>query len=257
MNANITLQNPSFSYGCKGFCSIVCGIIDIALEHYYEFDNVNCFVDDNQVLKLFNNNFEFFEDNYDSGSRFLSKYFSSSLRCSQHTAHTLANIEDLKLKNFIFNSILSVKDELKEKFNKKFDDLGITENTLGVQIRGTDKKNEVDEPSIDNIIKKIDFYFETLHIKNIFLTTDDIRYLNGLLDKYKDLIIFDDTNMISETHLPLHVLPDRDRINEEVLSSVYLLSKCSHFLYSFSNVSHLALIMGVHNFQSITNLNQE
>jgi hypothetical protein len=53
-----------------------------------------------------------------------------------------------------------------------------------------------------------------------------------------------------------HNCVDRFMINEEVLSSVYILSKCKYFFYSFSNVSLLALIMGVNNFKFIDYLNK-
>jgi len=133
--------------------------------------------------------------------------------------------------------------------------LSITNKTLGVQVRGTDKKNEIPEPSIDNIIQKIDRYFDMVDIQNIFLATDDIKYLNPIKERYGNIVIYDDTIHISSDNAPLHNLPNRDIINEEVLSSVFILSNCSHFLYSFSNVSLLALIMGASNHKTILNLN--
>ena len=133
--------------------------------------------------------------------------------------------------------------------------MGITNKTLGVQIRGTDKKVEVPEPDIDNIIKKIDEYFEVTDVQNIFLATDDVKYLNPIRERYGNLVLYDESIHISTDSNPLHNLPNRDIINEEVLSSVFILSRCSHFLYSFSNVSLLALIMGVNNYQTIANLN--
>ena len=58
MNAFITLQDPRFNYSYKGFCSIVCAIIDIALEHYAVYDNLNCNIFEPQTLKLFDNVYE-------------------------------------------------------------------------------------------------------------------------------------------------------------------------------------------------------
>ena len=155
----------------------------------------------------------------------------------------------------MFDSILKIKDDKRKLFEKKFADLGITNKTLGIQIRGTDKKNEIPEPSIDNIIQKIDRYFDMVDIQNIFLATDDIKYLNPIKERYGNVVVYDDTIHISSDNAPLHNLPNRDIINEEVLSSVFILSSCSHFLYSFSNVSLLALIMGANHHQTILNLN--
>ena len=256
MNACITLQDSRFNYSYKGFCSIVCAIIDIALEHYEVYDNLNCSVNDLQTLKLFDNVYDNFDLEYDAGSWWLERFFQNQLHHSEYNAHTLANLENIKLKNKVLNSILTIKPDKIAKFEKKISQFNITDRTLGIQIRGTDKKNEIPEPGIDTIIKKIDYYFETTDVQNIFLATDDIKYLNPLKEKYDNLLLYDESLLISSDDTPLHNLPDRDRINEEVLSSVYILSRCNHFLYSFSNVSLLALIMGANDFKTIMNLNQ-
>jgi len=255
MNACITLQDPRFNYSYKGFCSIVCAIIDIALEHYSVYENLNCNIFEPQTLKLFDNVYEDGGDEYDAGSWWLDRFFQNQLHHSNYTAHTLANVENLKLKNKVLNSILKIKEDKKKLFEQKFINLSITNKTLGVQVRGTDKKNEIPEPSIDNIIQKIDRYFDMVDIQNIFLATDDIKYLNPIKERYGNIVIYDDTIHISSDNAPLHNLPNRDIINEEVLSSVFILSNCSHFLYSFSNVSLLALIMGASNHKTILNLN--
>ena len=108
---------------------------------------------------------------------------------------------------------------------------------------------------LKQIKQLIDEYFEVADIQNIFLATDDAKYLNPIRERYGSLVLYDDSIHISIDNNPLHNLPNRDIINEEVLSSVFILSRCSHFLYSFSNVSLLALIMGANNYQTIANLN--
>jgi hypothetical protein len=256
MNAYISLKDTRFNYPYKGFCSIVCAIIDIALEHYEVYDNTNCLVDEHQTLKLFDNIYDDVNIEYDAGSWWLDRFFGSELHHSKYSAHTIADVNDLKLKNKILNSILNIKLNKIEEYEYKLKNLKITDSTLGVQIRGTDKKTEIPEPNIHNIVKKIDYYFEENGIKNIFLATDDIKYLNFFREKYGDLLLYDDSVMISEDQKPLHLLSNRDKINEEVLSNVYILSKCKHFLYSFSNVSYLSLILGANNFKTIMNLNQ-
>ena len=176
--------------------------------------------------------------------------------CPDYNAHTIADVENLKLKNKVFTSVLKIKEDKEEKFKQKFIDLGITEKTLGIQIRGTDKKTEVPEPNFDTIVEKIDDKFNHLDIHNIFLATDDMKYLNLMKERYGDLVLYDNTIHISLDGLPLHKSHNRKLVNEEVLSSVYILSKCRHFMYSFSNVSLLALIMGADHHQTISNLNQ-
>lgn len=255
MQAYINLQDPRFNYSYKGFCSIVCAVIDIALENYRVNGNFNCFVSDCQILKLFDNICDINEIKYDSGSWWLNRFFSGQLHDFGYNAHTIANLDNLKIKKKVLDSILTIKPEKIIQFDQKYLNLGINSETLAVQIRGTDKKNEIPEPNIDVIINKIDSYLNSREVKNIFLCTDDKKYLDLILEKYRDIVIHDDTINISSNGSPLHTLSERDTINEEVLSSVYLLSKCGHFLYSFSNVSLLALVLGANNFKSILNLN--
>lgn len=249
----ITYSDPRFNYSYKGFCSIVCGIIDMALEHYIETNNFNLIVDDNQTLELFENISPQSDLFYDVGEWWLRRFFSDKLYQSQYNAHTPANIDNLKLKNKVYTNILKIKDEYLKKFEDKRMELGIDDNTLGIQIRGTDKKNELPELEIKKIFDLLDSFDH----KKIFLATDDKKYLDLILDRYGNRILYDSSLQISSNSQSLHHnCLDRSKINEEVLSSVYLLSKCKYFLYSFSNVSLLALIMGSQDFKFIDYLNK-
>lgn len=249
----ISYSDPRFNYPYKGFCSIVCGIIDMALEHYVVNNNYNIQISEDQTLNLFDNISSKTNQTYDVGSWWLERYFSNQIYQGQYNAHTPANIENLKLKNKVYNNILRIKNEYLEKFESKRLELGIDQDTLAIQIRGTDKKEELPEIKIETIFSLID---ETKKEK-IFVSTDDEYYLNGLLSKYGDKIIYDNTLQISSGSQSIHHnCSNRSQVNEEVLSSVYLLSKCNYFLYSFSNVSLLALIMGINNFKSIDYINK-
>jgi hypothetical protein len=254
MMVKIALNDPRYNYSYKGFCSIVCAIIDIALEHYSVYDDCDCQVVESQTLELFDSIHKG-ESEYDAGSWWLERFFSNELHHSEYSAHTVANPSNLILKNMIFQNILSIKKDKLLKFENKYESLGLTDKTLAVQIRGTDKNTEIEEPNINNIINKIDSYFESNLIDNIFLATDDSKFFNKLKSHYGDLLLYDNEVRMSEDGTPLHRLSDRDVVNEEVLSNVYILSRCKHFLYSFSNVSLLALIMGANTQKTIVNLN--
>lgn len=249
----ISYSDSRFNYPYKGFCSIVCGIIDMALEHYVVNGNFNIEVAESQTLNLFDNISEKTNKSYNVGSWWLERYFSNKIYQGQYNAHTPANVDNLKIKNKVYNNILKIKDEYVEKFENKRIDLGIDEDTLGVQIRGTDKKEELPEIKIESIFNLIDSNDK----ERIFVATDDKYYLDCLLNRYGSRIIYDDTLQISSGSQSIHHnCSNRSQVNEEVLSSVYLLSKCSHFLYSFSNVSLLALILGINDFQFIDYLNK-
>lgn len=249
----ISYSDPRFNYPYKGFCSIVCGIIDMALEHYIVNDNFNIEISENQTLELFDNISPKTNQTYNTGSWWLERYFSNQIYQGQYTAHTPANLDNLKIKNKVYTHILKIKDEYLNKFENKRLQLGINDNTLGIQIRGTDKKQELPEIEIQNIFNLID----GVEKEKIFVATDDKYYLDCLIDRYGVRIVYDDSLQISSGSQSIHHnCSNRSQVNEEVLSSVYLLSKCSYFLYSFSNVSLLALIMGVNNFQFVDYLNK-
>lgn len=248
----ISYNDSRFNYSYKGFCSIVCGIIDMALEHYIEYENFNIKILDQQVLELFDNISPQTDHLYDVAPLFLQKVFSETVHQQEYNAHTPANFENLKLKNKVLNNTLKIKTDLLVKFENKRKELGIDDFTLGVQIRGTDKKSELPEIKLDKVFNLID----KVPAEKIFVCTDDEKYLNPLLDRYGDKIIYDKAITISKDSQPLHHnCVNRSKINEEVLSSVYLLSKCKNFLYSFSNVSYLSLIVGSNNFKFIDHLN--
>jgi len=249
----ISYSDPRFNYSYKGFCSIVCGIIDMALEHYVENDDYNIEIDDPQTLELFENISPTTEKKYNVGEWWLERFFSNQLYQQQYNAHTPANLENIKIKNKVYNNVLKIKDEYLNKFENKKVELNIDSNTLGVQIRGTDKKTELPELQLNHIFDSIDKF----NIEKIFVATDDKFYLDALLNRYSDRIIYDKTIIISDNQQSIHHnCLNRSQVNEEVLSSVYLLSKCKYFLYSFSNVSLLALIMGIDNFNFIDYLNK-
>ena len=254
MTVEITLNDSRYNYSYKGFCSIVCAIIDIALEHYSVYDDCDCEVLESQTLELFDSVHKG-ESEYDAGPWWLERFFSNKLHHSEYSAHTVANPSNLILKNMILQNILSIKKDKLLKFENKYKDLGLTNRTLAVQIRGTDKNTEIEEPNIENIICKIDSYLKSNLVDNIFLATDDTKFFNKLKSHYGDLLLYDNEVRMSEDGTPLHRLSDRDVVNEEVLSNVYILSRCKHFLYSFSNVSLLALIMGANTQETIVNLN--
>ena len=253
MNAYITLQHPEFVYHRKGFCSIVNQVIDIVYEHYKIFNNLNVFIEDEQILELFDSSNFINNSFYDSSRAWLSCFFNNQLSC-KFNAHIIYDKNFLKERNIIFNNVLAVKKTLLEEFElleKKF----IKPNTLGIQIRGTDKKTELPEIPEQMILKKIKNCIEKNDIKNILLCTDDIKYINLLKENFGDMVVYNYSNTVSLDGKPLHFIRDRTNLNKQVLSDVYLLSKCEHFLYCYSNVSYLAATIGINNFKTLELLN--
>ena len=259
MIAYASLQDRRYNYGYKGFTSIVTQLIDIAKMHYELSGNLQVFVDDPQILELFDKKISISEESkiYDAGFLYLERFFSNQIDC-KFNAHTLADDEDLKLRSMLFNNILQIKSEKAQSFSSLKDKIIGNEKTLGIQVRGTDKKVEVARPQASNILRHIDqILSKDDGITKIFLATDDSEYLNELSKAYGSKLVFNEANVISSSGRPIHYGPERSKLNEQVLSDVFILSKVDHFLYSFSNVSQLALILGVDHHKGKTNLNVE
>jgi hypothetical protein len=258
INLSENAINSTIQYDRKGFCSMINMIIDICVEHYLANNNYDVLIKDNQVLSLFNTIYTIPKSmrdyiKIDKVEWAINKILNNTA-CNEvvkFNAHTIANIENLQLKNKIFNNILQIKSENITMFENIRTQLNINNNTLGVHIRGTDKVVELPAIDINNVFDKIDYMLTLYDISNIFISTDDMKYLNPLICRYGSRICYN--NVIrSNNSEPIHFdYTARNQLNSEVLSDTYILSKCKYFIYCFSNVSLLALTMGVNNFEKI------
>jgi hypothetical protein len=253
--ADISLDNPEYRYEQKGFCSIINQLIDIADFHFNKYNNHNFFVRNKDVEELFDLNNLDGADKYDAGSEFLNKYFAGEYDNS-FNEHVVANRNHLLKKNIIFNTLMKIKKQYLLEFEEKYKDLKIDENTIAVHLRGTDKNSEIPDFSIEKVFKMIDV--QRLNSEKIFVSTDDKRYLDLMINEYGlENILYDSSMLISHTGNAVHksFADQKFRVNKESLMSAYLLSKCKRFLYCFSNLSYIALIMGVNDFEFIQNIN--
>ena len=165
----------------------------MALEHYVVNDNFNIEISESQTLSLFDNISPRNNQTYEVGSWWLERYFSNQIYECQYNAHTPENLDNLKIKNKVYSYILKIKDEYLNRFDRKKLELGIDEDTLGIQIRGTDKKQELPEIQIQSIFNSID----KVDKQKIFVATDDKYYLDGLLNRYGERVVYDNSLQIS------------------------------------------------------------
>ena len=244
MVGKLNLNDTRFNYSHKGFTSIVNQIIELAKIHFDIYKNYNVIVEDYQLLDLFDNVYQInpTDITYEVSPIFFDNFYNGFYNDAK-TAHTLVNIEDLKTRN-PFN-FLTIKNDILIKFEDTKKKYFGNDKILGVQIRGTDKQTELPKISIENVLNKIDeAFYEDTSLNKIFVATDEYIYLSAIINKYGyEKVIYNTNNTISYDGKPLHMSPNRNKINFEVMSDVYLLSRCDYILYSFSNVSFLALSM--------------
>lgn len=256
MVGRLNIYDSRFNYNYKGFTSIVNQLITLSKIHYERFGNYNVFVDDIQVLDLFDNIYNISDNDeiYDVHPIFFEDFYAGKYD-NDFNAHKLIDVSDLKTRNPI--NFIKLKEVCINEFDTLKDDLFTGGNVLGVQIRGTDKQTELPRIKESNVIRHIDNSLKNNpNINKIFVSTDDFNYLNIILNTFGNKnVVYNDKNLISRDGKPLHTIFDRKRINKEVMSDVYLLSKCNNILYSFSNVSFLSLSMMDNFNKQLININ--
>lgn len=145
------------------------------------------------------------------------------------------------IKPYIINEI---------EINKK--KLFKNKDILGVFIRGTDytslkPKGHNIQPSIEELINKIDEFINKYDIKNIYLVTEDYKIYEKLKTKYNDLLIiygddfiknYDGTDFVSE-----YINEDKYKKGLEYLIKVLLLNECEYLVSSIASGSMFALAM--------------
>lgn len=206
-------------------------------------------IQNREILYLFEN---LLSRNPRSYKKNIGDLMKKSGYVDQNNAHIECEENILLRKKFAFDSIFKLKNlEHFESLANRF----TSTKTLGIQVRGTDKHNEIIPVRLERLFEVVHEFIEKYEIESIFIATDDDYYYGELRQKFGNKVTRNLEHSISMNGKPLHLNFRRGQINREMIEDVYVLSKCPYFLYSFSNVSHLALIMGAGNFTKIKCLN--
>jgi len=206
-------------------------------------------IQNREILYLFENPLS---RNPRSYKKNIGKLLKNNGYVDQNNAHIECEGSILQRKRLAFESIFKMRNL--EHFDSLANRFAGTK-TLGIQVRGTDKHNEIAPVRLERLFEVVHEFIEKYEIENIFLATDDEYYYEELRQKFGNKVTRNLEHSISMNGKPLHLNLRRRQINREMLEDVYVLSKCPYFLYSFSNVSHLALIMGAGDFTRIKCLN--
>lgn len=233
----------------SGLGVILNNSINVCLYHFDKFGNYNIKIDVDEINEIFNTPDITSESYYDIETDFNSLSLSGNYDNSSN-AHVVCDYEKVLRKNSAFENVFKLKyiDDYKSSNL-------VNSKTLGIHLRGTDKYKEVSPVDTNQIIKHIKSMFDNYDIDNIFISTDDIFYRDLLISEFGEIVRFNNHTIGSEKK-PIHFIENRTDINKEMIKDVYLISQSPYFLYSFSNVSYLALTMGIKNFKKINCLNE-
>lgn len=233
-----------------GIGVIIANTINACEYHFCKYKNLNVKISVKEIDELFEVKKPRIDIDY---SHDLERELSLLSYSSVSNAHIPMNSDYLKRKNYIFNSFFMFKHlDLLQSACKNY----LTTKTLAVHLRGTDKSGEIPAPTTEQIKKSVVTMLEKHDIDRIFLATDDMRYQNEMLKYFGNLVVYESDKTISTNGKAIHLRRSRQGLNFEVIKDIYCLSQSPYFLYSFSNVSYLALILGIEKFQDTGCLNQ-
>jgi len=254
--AKINYLDPRWNYPYKGFTSIVNQTVEIAKTYRnHHVDDVSFCIDDEQINYFFESKEESKKTSIDASSWWLEEFLAGRINNSPNS-HDVASHADIALKKHIFDSMLALKREFEISFKKDHVDLKTTE-CLGIQIRGTDKCQEIPRIDKDVLIKKINYFLENSKesYSKILLSTDDLEYADAIWKHFGSKNVVEQKSVqrsIGEKSVHHNQSFDKNEINKQVLWDVYALSNSKSMLYTFSNVSHLALCLGCNNHKEIS-----
>lgn len=128
--------------------------------------------------------------------------------------------------------------DLKNKCKKQL-------NTLGVHVRGTDHWQHAPILDIDIYFQYIDKKLESGKYTNIFIATDETRYIEKFQKKYGKKIIFNDNILRSNTSISIHHnnFLNKEKLIEDVMLDAISLSECEEIIITSSNVSAYTLAL--------------
>lgn len=242
MIGKIDLTNDTFRYQDKGFTSIINQIIELCYFHYQKYKNFHIHVSDYWCEKFYDlPKKEISEDYYDVAPLWLEDFFKKGGQDLIYNAHKINDYENLKIRNFIFNNVFSLKNNISIP-DKRYE--------LGIHIRGTDKKNELPIIQCNRVIFLLEEYLnKNNHITEVYIATDEKKYITCLKDYFKNInfyYYFD--NFISEDGIALHHGHyDKNIAFFQVLKDSYTLKNCKNIFYCYSNVSLFSLMLGCDN----------
>lgn len=147
--------------------------------------------------------------------------------------------------NQLFNKYVKIKPVVQKKIDKFYNRYMARKKTIGIHIRGTDKKIEekIVEPKemIKEAIKHADKNTQFL------ISTDEQKILDEMIKLLKGRkVIYYKCNRSLDGE-PLHIPTKKNLFiaqnGEDVLVEMTLLSKCDVFLHTLSNVSSIPLYL--------------
>lgn len=163
----------------------------------------------------------------------------------------------------LYNKYIHIKTDLLKKIeHERTRYLGCYKNVLGVLYRGTDLNalklaHHPIQPDLHELIAEIKEKYKDWNCDKIFLSTEDEYATLEFKKEFGDNIVYTDQTRYSDTGKQWISDIKKDRKNdrylrgEEYLTTIYILTKCNHFISGISNGSIMTIIMNDHRYQHV------
>ncbi|HEV2916746.1 MAG TPA: hypothetical protein VGW78_03300 [Candidatus Babeliales bacterium] len=140
---------------------------------------------------------------------------------------------------YIIKRYIHIKNHIQEKIDFFYTQYMQDKITIGIHLRGTDKKVEAQPVSTKRILKKANKLAKKLGNKcQFFIATDEQELLDMAIDYLEGPVLYYDSYR-SKNHSPIHLrkMPGKYKLGEDILIESQLLARCNYFLHTRSNVS--------------------
>jgi hypothetical protein len=153
-----------------------------------------------------------------------------------------------KICNNIFDKYFKFNDYILNEVNN----LNITDNTLGIHYRGTDKNFDTSQANyitIDEMLLVIDDYLSNNNIDSIFCCSDEQKFIDKLKEKYQIIEYNQFRNTIDNNNYGLFRHgekfneTDRNKLTNASIIDMLALSKCKVVIKSSSTLSTFSKII--------------
>lgn len=271
-NPDINFYDIFLDYPSKGFFALLIQTLD-ALRYADRFAltpvvtwSDSCLYKEKEKVNGTTNPFEYY---YEATSAYTKEELEHSLSVLQYRDyqryidknHPFGVVSKTIVENGYYDSYISQNAEIYRKYIKlkapvlawiqhSMEDIGFTDNTLGVHVRATDfKKGYIDHAkavTCNEYIKAVQSALLKYNFNKVFLATDEIDVVEEFRKEFNDLIICCDDVYRSMDGSAIHFsnaerVEHKYKLGLEVIRDMYLLSMCRGLIGGYSNV--LFLIM--------------
>ena len=135
---------------------------------------------------------------------------------------------------------VKLKPYIKQKIESFYNENMMGKKTIGIHIRGTDKKAEIKSVNVEELLSEANKFAENFENCQFLVASDEARILQLAQSLLKRKVIYYDAYRSKNgkaIHWDASHKHSKAKLGEEVIIEAFLLARCDLFLHTCSNVS--------------------